>query len=378
MQTQTQTKSITSNVNLMDLPLMKHFNDSDLTTQATNKFRKGEWGLFSTLKLLVIGAIGYGTIVYGLPAAFTKFGEALGLIATGLFCVFLIMARGTIIKWLRQLARNLHKSLIKNDPFAELERQRQKMVQNQQVFRISKGNIKNLENDMQVEAKNSETEAASLQTRIMSLQTKCQNLTSKLESIVKTTGAEGRNSDEYVNGNAELMKMLSESQRVTHRLKQAKDFVQKYGSRAAIMKKMSQKLVLVETGMEIKIADFDATIEMLKKDYEFSQKSRAATDAAKQAMMFENDWEFDFAISTITDVISRDVSLTSGNLMDINKLTENYNVDSDDLYANLNLLADNIKVGKDLVPSAKQYNNLDYQLSSDDKLKSGLTTSLFD
>jgi hypothetical protein len=83
-----------------------------------------------------------------------------------------------------------------------------------------------------------------------------------------------------------LQKTLAEGQRVANRLNQQKDFVQKYGSRAAIMKKMGQKLTMVETVMDIKIQDFDATVDMLKKDYEFGQKSNAATTAAKNAMGF--------------------------------------------------------------------------------------------
>ena len=52
-------------------------------------------------------------------------------------------------------------------------------------------------------------------------------------------------------------------------------------------------------------------------------------------------------------------------------------MDSDELYANLNTLADNIKAGKDDVPSAKQYNNADYQFSASDKLGSQGLTDMF-
>jgi hypothetical protein len=152
---------------------------------------------------------------------------------------------------------------------------------------------------------------------------------------------------------------------------QAKDFVQKYGSRAAIMKKMGQKLTMVETAMEIKISDFDATIEMLKKDYEFGQKANAATTAAKSALGFSKGWEFDYALDVVTNTISADIAMTAGNLKDIETLTSNYTLDSDELFANLNQIADKIKVGADIVPTAKQYANPEYKLTSSDKQKSG-------
>ena len=127
---------------------------------------------------------------------------------------------------------------------------------------------------------------------------------------------------------------------------------------------------MVEASMDIKIADFDATVEMLKKDYEFGQKSNAATTAAKNAMLFDKSWELDYALDVVTSTIASDIAITSGNLRDIDMLTTTYAMDSDELYANLDTLADKIKTGGDVIPSAKQYNNPDYQLTQDDKVKS--------
>jgi hypothetical protein len=134
---------------------------------------------------------------------------------------------------------------------------------------------------------------------------------------------------------------------------------------------------MVETAMEIKIQDFDATIEMLKKDYEFGQKSNAATSAAKSVLGFSKGWEFDYALDVVTSTIAADIAMTAGNLRDIETLTTNYNLDSDELFANLNQIADKIKVGQDIIPDAKQYSNPEYKLTRDDKLKSGGFGDLF-
>jgi hypothetical protein len=134
---------------------------------------------------------------------------------------------------------------------------------------------------------------------------------------------------------------------------------------------------MVETAMEIKISDFDATVEMLKKDYEFGQKSNAATTAAKNAMGFTKGWEFDYALDVVTSTIAADIAITAGNLKDIETLTTNYTLDSDELFANLNAVADKIKVGEDIIPSSKQYNNPEYVLSSTDRQKSGGFGELF-
>jgi len=374
---QTQFKPTTTvNSSLMELPIMKHFNQTDISNNIKN-FRKGEKNLFWFLKLAAIGGIGFGIWKYVLPPVFQAIGQMLAVAATGVMIVFLIMLAPVIFKALRVLTRWIHKAVIRQDPFGELDKQREKMVNNQQIFRISKGKIDGLKNDMQVEANKSEKEANTLQTKILTLQGKASALKADLDNMVKNGGAEARNSDEYVQGNGELVKLLSESARISNKLTQAKDFIQKYGSRAAIMKKFSQKLVMVEVSMDIKIADFDATVEMLKKDYEFGQKSRQATDAAKSAMLFTKGWELDYALDVVTSTIASDIALTAGNLRDIDTLTSQYTLDSDELYSNLNLLADNIKVGSDVIPSAKTYNNPEYKLTENDKIKSGGFGDLF-
>ena len=371
MSSQTQTQSINSTLqaNLAQLPILKHFDGNQVTAKV-DSFRKGEFTLYTVFKLALLGIIGYAAWVYILPPVFQMLGQLIAVAATGVALVFLVLMLPVIFKGLRSLTRFLHKNLIKHDPFAELENQKQKMIQNQQTFRISKSKISALKDDMQVEAKKSQDEAETLQTKIISLQGKAAALKARLDEMVKTGGAEARNSDEFVNGNADLIKILSESQRVSNKLTQSKDFIQKYGSRASVMKKMGQKLTMVEASMDIKIADFDATVEMLKKDYEFGQKSNAATTAAKNAMLFDKSWELDYALDVVTSTIASDIAITSGNLRDIDMLTTTYAMDSDELYANLDTLADKIKTGGDVIPSAKQYNNPDYQLTQDDKVKS--------
>jgi hypothetical protein len=377
MQTEFKTApSMTMNASLSQLPILKHFDQNQISTKIDN-FKKGEWTIFTVLKLMLLGAVGYLSWVYVLPPIFQAVGQLLAVAATGVMCIFLILLAPVIFKGLRVLTRSIHKAVINSDPFLELDTQRDKMVQNQQVFRASKGKILALKSDMQVEAANSEAEANKLQAKILSIQSKASQLKNDLDEMVKKGGAEARNSDEYVNGNAELAKLLSESARVSSKLAQSKDFIQKYGSRAAIMKKFSQKMVMVETSMDIKIADFDATIEMLKKDYEFGQKSRVATEAAKSAMLFTKGWELDYALDVVTSTIASDIAITAGNLRDIDSLSQ-YSLDNDELYANLNTLADNIKVGTDVIPSSKIYNNPDYQLTQTDKIKSNGFDNIFD
>ena len=370
MQTQTQTKTSTLNANLSELPILKHFSQNEISTKV-DSFRKGEKNMFWFFKLAVLIGIGYLTWTYVLPPVFQAIGQMLAVAATAVMIVAGVIMAPVIVKGIRLFTRSLHKALIKYDPFAQLEIERQKMLVNQTTFRVAKQNIVSLKQEMEIEADRSEKDAEQGQTRILTLQGKAEKIKLSMDDMIKTHGVAAKGEDDYVNLAAELQKLLAEAQRVANKLNQSKDFVQKYGSRANVMKKMSQKLVLVETAMDIKIQDFDATIEMLKKDYEFGQKSNAATTAAKSAMGFTKGWEFDYALDVVTSTIAADIAITAGNLKDIESITSNYTLDSDELYANLNAVADKIKVGADIIPDASQYSNPEYNLSSSDKLKSG-------
>ena len=376
MKTQTKTQTSTLQANLAELPILKHFDQSEITKQV-NTFRKGEKGIYNFLKLGVIGAIGWAAWVYVLPPIFVALGKLLAVAATGIGIVALVMLAPLIFKALRRFTRMLHKAFIRNAPFEQLEIERKKMLDNQATFRIAKSNIASLKNDMEAEAAKSEKEAEAGQSRILALQGKAEKIKMEMDEMIKTKGVQAKAEDEYVHLASDFQKTVAEAQRVSNKSTQAKDFIQKYGSRAAIMKKMGQKLTMVETAMEIKISDFDATVEMLKKDYEFGQKANAATSAAKSALGFTKGWEFDYALDVITSTISADIAMTSGNLRDIETLTANFNLDSDEMFANLNQIADKIKVGNDIIPEAKQYSNPDYKLTQSDRVKSGGFGELF-
>lgn len=375
MQTQTQTKT-TLNANLAGLPILKHFDQNEISTKVDN-FRKGEKNLFWFFKLAALVGVGYLTWTYVLPPVFEAIGKMLAVAATAVLVVTGIIMAPVILKGIRLFTRAVHKALIKYDPFAQLEVEKQKMLENQRTFRIAKQNIASLKTEMEAESNKAEKEAESGQTRIIALQGKAEKIKLGMDEMVKKLGIAAKAEDEYVNYASELQKVLAEAQRVANKLNQSKDFVQKYGSRASIMKKMGQKLTMVETVMDIKIQDFDATVDMLKKDYEFGQKSNAATSAAKSAMGFTKGWEFDYALDVVTSTIANDIAITAGNLKDIETLTSNYSLDSDELYANLNQIADKIKVGQDIIPDAKQYSNPEYQLTSSDRTKSGGFGDLF-
>jgi hypothetical protein len=357
---------------LLELPILKHFDESKGEIALnSNILKKGEKSIFWLLALGLLGAGGYLIWTYIIPPLFTMLGQAIALSATAVFLIFLVMMFPVIMKGLRFATKDLHKALIQSNPFNELEEQKDKMIKNRDIFKNTKAKLKGLKNEMEIEASKSEKEAKQFQDDVLSLQRQSEKLKSAMDEMVKINGIGAKDTDEYVALQSELAKKLSDSQRVSNQYEQSKSFIQKYGVRANVLGKMDRKLTLAGTAIDIKIADFDTTITMLRKEYEFAKNAKAATESAKSAMMFTKDWELDYALEVVTSTIAQDIARTSENLIDIDALTSKYSVDNDELYSRLDSLADEIKTGENTIPDSTKYTSSNYKMSKEDKQNAG-------
>lgn len=371
------TSTETSN-HILDLPILKHFDKEkgEISFDPKN-WRKGEKGLSGFIGLGLLGGLGYLSWVYILPPLFRALGQVFAIAGVAVSLIFFVMMLPVILKGLRFATRKIHRALIQHNPFGELEEQKIKMLKNKKTFVEAKTKIKALKNNMEAESIQAEKDAEGYQKAIIALQRQAEKLKENMQSLVNQKGNEAKDTDEYVEMQSELAKKLSDSQRIVNQLEQSKNFVQKYGSRANVMGKLDRKLTLAGTAIDIKISDFEATIEMLRKEYEFAQNAKAATDGAKSAMLFTKDWELDYALDVISTTIAMDIAKTQENLLDLDTLTSKYSMDSDELYSQLDNLADRIKTGKDVIPDAEKYKNPNYKLSPEDKKNSGGFGELF-
>lgn len=357
---------------LLELPILKHFDESKGEIALnSNTLKKGEKGLFWALALALMGVGGYLIWTYIIPPLFTMLGQVIALSATAVFLIFLVMMFPVIMKGLRFATKNLHKALIQSNPFNELEEQKNKMMKNRDVFKNTKAKLKGLKNEMEIEASKSEKEAKEFQEDVLSLQRQSEKLKSAMDEMVKINGIGAKDTDEYVALQSELAKKLSDSQRISNQYEQSKSFIQKYGVRANVLGKMDRKLTLAGTAIDIKIADFDTTITMLRKEYEFAKNAKAATESAKSAMMFTKDWELEYALEVVTSTIAQDIARTSENLIDIDALTSKYSVDNDELYSRLDSLADEIKTGENTIPDSTKYAGQNYKMTKEDNQNAG-------
>jgi hypothetical protein len=359
----------TESSKVLELPILKHFEKSEITFNPKN-WRKGEKGIATVIGLVILGTIAWGLYSFILPIVFTWVGQALGAIAAAVLVIAFFIMLPVIVKGLKKLARTFHKMLIKYDPFGELEEQKEKMVQNRTRFKEAKAKIKAIKSNMESESIKAEKEAKDYQEKVLVLQAKAETTKTKMQDMDARLGEAAKDSDEYVDLQTNIMKTLSEAQRVSHMLNQSTGLVRKYGSRAHVIGKLDRKLNMVDTAMEIKIADFDVSIDMLKKEFAFAQAARDATEQAKSAMLFTKGWELEYALDVVTNTIEMDLATTKENLLDLDTLTSQYSMDSDELYTKLDKLADQIKTDNYAVPESKKYANPNYKLSQEDKLES--------
>jgi hypothetical protein len=355
---------------VLELPILKHFDKGEISLNPQN-WRKGEKGIAAVVGLVILGTVAWGLYSFILPIVFTWIGKVLGAISVAVLVIGFFIMLPVVIKALKKAARGLHKLLIRYDPFGELQEQKEKMVQNREQFKQAKAKIKSIKSNMESESLKAEKESKEYQETVVTMQSKAETLKNKMTALESAKGPGAKETDEYVELQTGLMKTLSEAQRVSHMLNQSTGLVRKYGSRAHVIGKLDRKLNMVDTAMEIKIADFDVSIDMLKKEYAFAQAAREATEQAKSAMLFTKSWELEYALDVVTNTISVDLAHTKENLLDLDSLTSQYSLDSDELYSKLDKLADQIKTNNYAVPEAQKYTNPNYKMTGQDKMESG-------
>ncbi len=351
---------------VLELPILKHFEKSEISLNPKN-WRKGEKGIAGVIGLGLLGVAIWGTFKYVLPIVFTMVGQVLGAILSAVLVIAFFIFLPVIITGLRKLARAFHKLLIRYDPFGELEEQKQKMVQNRHHFKEAKAKIRSIKTTMETESVKAEKESKDFQDKVLLLQERAAKTKDKMTQMDQIKGEAAKETDEYVELQTNLMKTLSDAQRTSHLLNQSTGLVRKYGTRAHVIGKLDRKLNMVETAIDIKIADFEVSIDMLKKEYAFAQAAKNATEQAKSAMLFTKGWELDYALDVVTSTVALDLATTRENLLDIDSLTSQYSLDSDELYSKLEKLTDQIKTETYQVPEAKKYANPNYKLSDKDK-----------
>lgn len=359
-----------------ELPIAKYFDNSKVA-DTLSVFRRGEKGAFNTIKLLTLLGLGALAWVYVLPTVFQILGAVIGAIGGVILVGAFIFMLPVIFKGLRLFTRFVHKLIINYDPIGELQNQLE-LMRNQVVqFRLKKGTMIELEQKTMNQAKTAEENAREYQARVVSLTDKARKIKENLVAIEKEKGKDAELDPTYQAENIKLVRTLNEAQRADLTYKQEKDISQKYGVRGNVLKRFNAKIAQAELGMEMKTLAFESSIDWLKRDYEFAKESRETSQAMRDAMLFSDKWEVEYAIEQVSSKIALDIAQTSSNFKDIDNLTIGNNFDKDEIFSKLDNLASRITLGTEVITNTDNYARESYELTADDKRKSGGFTNFF-
>lgn len=359
-----------------ELPIAKYF-DNTKVADTLSVFRRGEKGAFNFLKFGVLVGVGILAWKYILPPLFMAIGATLaaitGVVLVGAFIIMLPV----IFKGLRMFTRFVHKILINYDPIGELNRQLEMMREQIVQFRLKKTTMIQLEQKTIGQAKQAEEMAKEYQTKFLSAMEKTNKIKQTLSNIEKEKGKDAELDATYQNENIKLVRTLNEAQRFEMSYKQEKEISQKYAVRGNILKQFNAKIVQAELGMEMKTLAFESSIDWLKRDYEFARESKETSQAMRDAMLFSNKWEVETAIEQLSSRIALDIAHTSSNFKDIDSLTMGNDFDKDEIFNRLSSLTERITIGTEVITDVDNYTRDSYQLTAEDKRKSGGFTNFF-
>ncbi|MDR1062438.1 MAG: hypothetical protein LBL48_00625 [Azoarcus sp.] len=396
----TTTRTQTANeVTILDAspaswPIMSYLDNGNLPAiaeTAANKltnWRKGEKSLASIIGLAGIGVAGWGVFKYVLPVVFGALGQVMAIIASVALIVFAWMASPAVYKLFRRLVRNMHRALIRWDPFAELDDQLAKMKNSLAVFLRNKAKIKKLRAEFAAMSDSSEKTAGELQESIRIDAEKAAKLKQQRDELAvriqeADAKADQKLASELRDLHTELEQKFSNAVAAAQRNKSSMErnieWTKKYAARSNIFAQLDRKLALGSTKIENKIKDFELSIADMKRDWEMALASRGATDTLVQILGPGGpNWQLDYALEYVTGRINEDLAITAQNLEDLDRYTDGFDFDSDDAYARLVQTVDKIDMGQVPVPDASDIYNPSHRLKSDEKNAAGLLGNLFD
>ncbi|MDR1423877.1 MAG: hypothetical protein LBI92_04625 [Azoarcus sp.] len=394
MKTQIVTRdAVTRDASTVNWPILSYLDNGNLPTVAetvANKvtnWRKGEKSIASLIGISAIGAAGWGIFNYVLPIVFGALGKVMAVIASVALVVFAIMSAPVVYKLFRRLVRNMHRALIRWDPFTELDEQLAKMKVSLSVFLRNKSKIKQLRAEFASMSDSSEKNADDLQGKIRLDTEKATQLKTERDALlaqIQEAEAKGdrKQASELRDLHTELEQKFSNAVSAASRNKLSMErnieWTKKYAARSNIFAELDRKLALGSTYFENKIKDFEVSIADMKKDWEMATASRGATDTLVQILGPAGpNWRLDYAMEYVTGRINEDLAITAQNLQDLDRYTEGFDFNSDDAYSRLVHVVEKIDANQLPVPDASAIYSSSHRLKADEKAAAGLLGRLF-
>lgn len=352
-----------------NLPIMQHYNVDQIITKSKDDWRKGERPPFEILKWLFLAGLCYGLYLFAtiiLPKVFLAVGIVLAVIVSMAVVVAAYMAIPLYLRAVKGRIRKIHEKMITHDPFLEFSLQEESFVNKREIVKQGKTANTKMRNQMEADGRQAETDANDYKVKLDDLKEKIDKTGDFIAGNLIKFGDSYKEQDEYIQKTISYNKMLSESKRVGQMFKQSVNFTSMYNSRYSVLNKFSQKLDLMDADIENKLLDFRTSVELLRKEYNFVKVMKDTTQSVKSILGITEDWQLTLAFNVVRDTISTDLATISTDMDDINKIST-YNIDSEELYSNLERLTKQIDSGEISIPKSQSYKNPDYKFTEQDK-----------
>jgi hypothetical protein len=375
MQTETSTPGI------VQLPIMKYFDDAKIADQGKamiSKWRKGEKPIGAFIALVIVGIAGWGLFTYILPAVFVMLGKIAAVIASVLLVGLTILLLPAIYKLFRRIVRSVHKAIIRWNPFDELDEQKAKMWQTHDLFLRHKAKIKELRNDFERMSHETQTVAENAKEEVQNQRRKAGEIKAKMDKLISEKGDAIKETDEFVELQQLFINATSAGTRMNTTLEKNIEWTNKYSARSNIFANLDRKLAIGATLLENKIKDFEESVNIMKKDWAMAAASRGATDILKEILgPGGQNWKLEYALEFVSSRISEDLAMTSQNLEDLERNTTSFNFDSDDAYQKLISISDKLDAGQIEIPNPDKISNINHKLTRDEKRAAGPLGDIF-
>jgi len=371
----------TTGSSMSQIPIMKYFEDSKLLEKGKNaitNWRKGEKPLARIVQLAIIALIGWGLISIApiLLSTLSALAASVIIVGAGLF---LWGIRKPLSKMFRNFVRGFHKAVIKWSPFLELEDQLQKMFGSLDSFRANKAKIKQLRNEFEqtsIEMEDKSKKATELFSRKKSL---AEALDKKIQdALAKNPKFKEASADLYTQWLTERNNAVAAANRASMESQAYMSWKTKYAARASVFGKLDRRLIMGENLMENKIQDFQASIELLKKEWQMAQSANRATSALRSIFGQKGEnWELEYALETVISKINGDIAMTAQNLEYLDRNTEGFNFDSDEAYKKLDEIAEKLAKEEASAIPASQIASEFHELTPEEKAAAGPVGDIF-
>lgn len=351
-----------------NVPIMQHYSVDKIIAKS-NDWRKGEKPVFEILKWGFIVGLVYGVYFFVttiLPQLLMGIGLALAVVAGVAVLAFAFMAVPLYLKVVRGTIRKLHERWITHDPFLEFSLQEQSFIEKREIVKQGRIANKKMCNQMEEDGRRSEEEAKEFEQQIKDLKDKIDKAGDVIATNLMKKGEAYKTEDEYIQKTIARNKMIQESSRVSKLYTQSINFTSMYNSKYAVLKKFSIKLDIIDSDLENKLLDFRTSVQILRKEYDFVKQMKNTTQSIKSILGITDDWELNFAFNVVRNTIDTDLATISTDMEDINKIST-YNIDSEELYNDLDRLTKQIDIGEIYIPNSKDYKNPEYKFTSQDK-----------